>query len=333
MLREWRNSDGGWGGQSAEGSGIEYTALAVTTLFELGDGRFVPTKAACEALEKSSSEVDDLRTERDQLQAKLRSEVDSLCGDIHKDRNQLREQVEDHLSQIAKLNKRIITHESEKESLRETIQDITKELERRERRERKDGTVGIESPTLTARVDLFGRLQLLLLAFAGIFAAMAAYFLGAGYTLIVVIALSSGSVAALLSAIYSGALRSRNLRRIELLQQDVLRRQLELEALKEGAVDRPPHLGSARIDELLDSFRYVTEDYPAEVREELLYRLLREGTDLPYDLTPRFARELVADLNIPSRYSQRLEVWLERALSLDPSSRRLLFLQLRRVIL
>jgi hypothetical protein len=85
--------------------------------------------------------------------------------------------------------------------------------------------------------------------------------------------------------------------------------------------------------DLVDAFRYATDDMPSAVREELMYRLLRDAGEIPSDLSSRYIRDTMLDLGIPPRNSQRLEVWLGRLMELPPDLRRSTILQMRRAIL
>ena len=102
-----------------------------------------------------------------------------------------------------------------------------------------------------------------------------------------------------------------------------------------GARGGPSESPSAkRARRLVNDFMDATNDLPASIREELVYRLAREGADLPPDLFLRFLTELTSkQLRIDRDTNLRLRSWLEEFASVEPPDRRALIVQLRRAIL
>jgi hypothetical protein len=78
----------------------------------------------------------------------------------------------------------------------------------------------------------------------------------------------------------------------------------------------------------------ATEDLPATVREELVYRLARDGADLPPDLLLRPLTELTSkQLRINRVTDRRLRSWMEEFARVEPQDRRALIARLRKAIL
>lgn len=84
---------------------------------------------------------------------------------------------------------------------------------------------------------------------------------------------------------------------------------------------------------LVEEFMDATEDLPASTREELVYRLAREGTDLPPGLFLRFLTELTNQLRIDRDTNRRLRGWIEKFAEIEPQDRHALISQLRRAVL
>lgn len=93
-------------------------------------------------------------------------------------------------------------------------------------------------------------------------------------------------------------------------------------------------VSAKRARRFVDDFMDATEDLPASVREELVYRLAREGADLPSDLFLRFLTELTSKhLRIDRDTDRRLRSWMEEFARVEPQERRALIARLRRIIL
>ncbi|WP_310718386.1 prenyltransferase/squalene oxidase repeat-containing protein [Streptomyces lydicus] len=295
LVRTRMNEDGGWGGGLDDPSGIEYTAAVVMALVESGANRFLPTRVAKEALVDLQLEIREIVAERDSLRDAFERRVLEHCGHIKDERDKLQENLRQASSEVKDLNRRL------------------RELERHAalyRRSAAGMRTGRSAP------------KALLVAAAVILAAIACTPYIFSDTIAAIV---SGILAALLIAggIFYTLERRRNLHRSLALD----------EAIMDHLASGPIVFDKRSMTRLLDDFRYATETLPPGIREELVYRLLREGAYIPPDIGSRYTRELLLELHVPPRESQRLEVWLETIMILDPDSRRAFLTQLRRVIL
>jgi hypothetical protein len=92
--------------------------------------------------------------------------------------------------------------------------------------------------------------------------------------------------------------------------------------------------GARHSRRLVEEFMDATEELPVSAREELVYRLAREGTDLPPALFLRFFNELTSkQLRIDRDTNRRLRAWAEKFAATEPKDRNALIVQLRRTIL
>ena len=315
VLRALMNADGGWGGGAGEISSIEYTAYAVLALLEGGDNRFIPLRVGLEALEKFRSYSQELETERDRLKDDFMGRVEVECGNVVIERDRFKKELQSTQGEIRSLQKELQRQRDRISSLQNSTTNLETELMRAARQADRGRTESFTkiNPVIVAGAALS---VCLLAAFA--------YGLGANWNWLVK-GLLLGGVLAL------GGLTAYMWVRLTALSRRA--RALEIERKHTEDYLSAGSLSSGTIYDLVDDFRYVTDSFPASVREELIYRLLREGVDLPRDIGYRFVRDLMLDMGVPPRQSQRLEVWLERLMSLEPETRRMIMLQLRRAIL
>jgi hypothetical protein len=90
---------------------------------------------------------------------------------------------------------------------------------------------------------------------------------------------------------------------------------------------------SRSVGGILDAFLDVTSSLPISVREELVYRLTRDGVGIPPDLAYRFSRELMIELRISSAESRGLLNWLDLLFSAPAKVREQVVQQLSRSVL
>ncbi|MEV8630691.1 hypothetical protein AB0395_03460 [Streptosporangium sp. NPDC051023] len=96
---------------------------------------------------------------------------------------------------------------------------------------------------------------------------------------------------------------------------------------------KPESPGTREVRRLVDVFMDVTGELSPSVREELVYRLAREGADLPPELFLRFLTELTIKLHIDRETNRRLRPWMETFAKMEPQDRQVLIVQLRQAIL
>ncbi|WP_286253819.1 prenyltransferase/squalene oxidase repeat-containing protein [Streptomyces graminofaciens] len=308
-LRSQINPDGGWGGGTGEVSSVEHTAAAVVALAESGENKFVPVRITRETVNALQSQVAEIASERDSLTEDFEGRILEHCGRVKRERDDFR--------------KRVRQAEARASELEEAVAQLQRGIAERDH-ERLSLMSTIRPAQLMNRRGISRSERLLCIPI----------FILLGVTVAAPYVLKSTEIAAIVSSVSILALvllflywfRRVTYRRNSFLVDRLMAEQLLFEpSLK-------PHR-RVQLDILLDSFRYATEDFPPSIREELVYRLLRDGVDIPQDIGSRYIRELMLDLHIPPRRSQGLEAWLERVMSLDPDNRRILFSQLRRAIL
>ncbi|WP_078940718.1 prenyltransferase/squalene oxidase repeat-containing protein [Streptomyces cellulosae] len=300
LVRTRMNEDGGWGGGPGDPSGIEYTAAVVMALVESGENRFLPTRVVKEALADLQLGIREIVADRDSLRDAFERRVLEHCGHIKHERDGLQEKISQAESEAKALNKRLRELERNAALYRHGLARI------RTGRPLPKALLAAAAVTLVAIV-------------------CAPYFFSDTIATIV-----SGTLAVLLVA--GGVFYALGQRTID--QRRNLHRGLAFdEAVMDLMASTPTLIHKRNMTRLLDDFRYATENLPPGTREELVYRLLREGAHIPPDIGPRYIRELLLELHIPPRESQRLEVWLETIMILEPDGRRALLTQLRRVIL
>jgi len=333
-LRSAMNKDGGWGGALGEPSNIEYTCYAIMSLIESGVNRFVPFVAASEALMASERKITELSAERDSLAEQFENRVEELCGRVAEERDKLRDQVRAERARMRSLQARL-----EKDSKR--VESMELQLAEQRTRGGYD-TLLQQEPVLRilSRADRVLPIALISVGTLCITLALALLLLDPGMSWIAssvigVVGLGlfvAGSIWVYHQVRISSLVRRR-------YRHSVMLRGSELWPGGEtvlGSGRTPSVLGpgwAAAEDDLVDQFRYAGEELRGDVREELIYRLLRDGADIPRTSAGTYIRETVLELGIPPRSSQRLEAWLERLFTLDVDSRRSVIRQLRRAIL
>jgi hypothetical protein len=90
---------------------------------------------------------------------------------------------------------------------------------------------------------------------------------------------------------------------------------------------------SSELSTLRYAFLDITDDLSPRLREEIVYRLFTDLVDLPADIGRRYAQDLIVRFKIVPRTRREVLSWIDEALRLSPSDRRILFDQIRRTIL
>ncbi|MGV9373095.1 hypothetical protein [Micromonospora tulbaghiae] len=319
LLTSFMNVDGGWGVQRGEVSGTEYTALALGALVESGVGRFVPCRAAEKVILQITARAEALEAERDRLKQDFDDRVEQQCGRVLRERDKLRQEIEDVKTKVSQFEHRLrlerlesyrLRHRTEA-SLRESVAAVTEPV-----------TV----PTFVRQLMRGSLLPLLLgtlvagtLLTSGYLLADDGSSLGSVFIGAALAALGIGAGGVVINFVNQYFERRRLLaKRVERLE--------DLGPTEVTSEDTP-------IGALAALFRYATEDLPPDLCEEIVYRLIRQGADMPPEYGRRFASDLLVQMHIPPRYSVRLEAWLDEWLQLKPSSRRAVLTQLRRHLL
>lgn len=326
-LRGVMNPDGGWGGGSGETSSIEYTSHVVISFLERGDNRFVPLRTAADAIRIAEQQIQALTAERDRLSHQFEDRVEERCGRVVEERDELRAQLRVETTSIKRLQTQ---HQRDVAQLKKAkVQQEALKQEVLALRSRQHNITSGSPPAFVTRASQRSQISALILCTLGLVG------VSTGVSLIFdnrrwigVASISASMVFTLLviaylfrrqHMLYSRAVRSaaRGLRDMEIFR---------------SPVSEEFSSSSFLYDDIVDSFRYAADRFTADVREQLIYRLLRDAAEIPSDLSKRYVRDIVLDLKISPRESQRLEVWLERLLDLEPMARRRAILEVRRTI-
>ena len=298
LLRSRQCPDGGWTGTEAShgSSSFEHTAAAITALAESGCCRYVPLLAGRGVIRQLTKSLDEVTQREAALEDDIQGQVEERVGQALTDRDQLRKQLKNRETELRNRETELKKRQAEIARLR--LIEYGEEIEPKSR--------------LTLRLPTWLR---------PIWVALTVQFIGIAVVVLAVFPKSFGTV----SKYALGAIGA-----ILLIMGFVLQWR-DMRSYSPPSLPESPSIGRSR--RLVGEFMDATEDLSTSAREELVYRLAREGTDLPPRLFVRFLTELTNQLKIDRETSRRLRGWMEKFATMEPQDRQALISQLRRAVL
>jgi len=283
------NRDGGWGGARDAPSTVEYTALAVISLVAAGLTSFVPTRLAVDALEAVDTQTEAVRLEMQELHKSLDLEVNQRCGEIARERDDLRERLrgveqqrQDALTRVEDLERLISWY-----SLRFTISE--------------------SSATRSA----------ILRAIAGSFAFVAC---GLAVGLVVyTVTTHAGLITESLTASVLGALFVL----VVILAYNERQRYRDFRT-RAALGDPDEFLADPISRRLRRDFVMMSEGWPRSVRNEIAFYLYAEVLSAPPDIALRLVDSLAFRVGLDEIELAELRGWVGKTTQLSPPARRAL---------
>jgi hypothetical protein len=297
-----RNSDGGWGGDFGEPSNIECTSLALVALVTSGAARFVPASLAMVALEDLNEHIATSTTELSELRDRFDAQVQLHCGQVVSERDQLNKKIAGLQVELRRAQVLLTTAEAQPEAIRR-LAPVLMAASRRE------GIV-VRNPYVIVSLGV----------------AAAALGIVASY-------ISEGSVNWWIPLVYSVVIPMMSMAMIYIVPKRFIHSNREPTTFADDSGNIPdiPELESGVIRRLRRDFLRLSEEWPVSLREEVTYRLFAELIRLPADIAGRYVEDLVIRLGMRGENRERFEQWARAVAKLTPSSRRILFEQIRRM--
>ena len=87
------------------------------------------------------------------------------------------------------------------------------------------------------------------------------------------------------------------------------------------------------LSDLRRGLQFIVEDWPSTTREELRYVLYESFLSVPSDVAARRAEQVASDLGIPAKDTAQFSAWASAVGALPEDERRVLFDQVRRILL
>ena len=307
LLRSRQRADGGWATAEPDSgnSSVEHTATAITALAESGACRFVPLIATRSIIHELTISLDRATKRQAALEEDIESQVEERINQALKERQQLRRRVKEREAEIKRLRE---------------LHEIS--LERVARLEDELGSVRKSSQTSF-------RIRPYWLSYYWSRIIAAGLILGVGITVAFLLVPSkeyiilTPIITAVVAVIGIGVTLNLQIRAREAAEESSLAMRQYQQGSRNARYTRY----------LVDEFVSITADVPPSTKEELVYRLAREGTDLPPDLFLRFLTELTSGQLHIRDPDQRLRSWMEEFSTLGLQDRNALIAQLRQAIL
>lgn len=303
-----QREDGGWSSTADTPSTVDHTAMVVIALISSGELRLVPWRLAWEATSSLEEAVrrtqDQHRTSKETVLEAVRREVPALVA-----ANERFEKERDEALQIA---------------------DKTRALELENLRLRRVAAPSLYSTRILTS-DRLGVRTLTLALVAGISAVLLAMVLVLSLTESLVLAkdvkivLASVAMVAVIGVLTATLALGRQNRRILADLDDVTARSVDSEyAELKGSS------GQRALARLRAVFIDISEQWPPDVREEVLFALHERLADVPISIAGRVATDIMKRLGVvvPERQLEFAE-WLEAVALLRPIDRQVLFDLLR----
>ena len=280
-LYERVNSDGGWGAVKGEPSNVEHTALSTIALSSAGENKFVPFRLVNATLETAESEIIKLRNERDRLSEDIDQRVKDEIQNIIKDRKKLQKEVNSYKEEVSSLESRVSEMRSELKAVKTKREFIVPEI--------KHAPAGSTYFFRKVNVSI---ITSLLIAIVVIMSAY--FFIGTGWLFVGVVV---ATITATLSLIYTLQFRQF--------------RSLRLYKLRFGP----------EISRIVYELTHLLAEWPPSKREDFIFRLVREGENIPSDEFGDYAIYLSEKYGERESQVRQLQEIMYRFMSLPPSAR------------
>ncbi len=306
LTRRQDPDTGGWPSKPKRDGTVEATALAVLALTIAGAHDHVPLNLAQAVLDAARNEVAEISNERDRLRADVEVQVKDEIGHVMAQRKELL---------------------AERDRLK-TDADQAKELRVQVDRLQRIADPVIYQETIMRPSGLPARTQLIgLMGAAGaiIGVVLGALQLTSDTALSVTVGVALAFAAAAVTFI--------SLRQFE-LQRQLRVRQLTAERARSQWMTPPRGLGQeSLIDSLRTALPDITSNWSAAATNELAYILYDEFGSAPSDVARRRAEQVALRLGAPRETVPQFSSWAAAVGLLDEDERRVLFDQLRRLLL
>jgi hypothetical protein len=293
---------GGWPTQPDRDAAVEPSALAVLALTEAGARDHVPFRLAETILAVAREQVAGISDERNRLQSDVSSQVQAQIDEVMADR------------------KRLI---GERESWRHTGEENARLREEVRYLRRIADPVAYEDALFDKQLSYRARTATLgVIAAIAIVAGAVAVWLPSRIGLAAI----GATVALLGSGLALYWQRDLSVRRYGALRRATQRAREQWDEVAIGEIDAP--IGSLR-SALID----ITSEWRPSAREELAYVLYEEFLDAPSDIARRRSEQVALRLGAPPSSIAEFARWAGAVGLLDESERRVLFDQVRRLLL
>ncbi len=314
-VRSLINEDGGCGAVPGSASSIEYTARAVTSLVAAGAGNYVPAGLARLALLDADSELTNAVRERDDARANVGAQAQEICSGVMTERERLQDQVDGLKKQLIRAHRKL-----------RSMRDMESRFNY------PDIVAGADLRLRSVRSSAY-KTGFIVLLITGIILAITIvtnrlFTIGSSKrqewfgisSILVAIPIIFALISIVSSFILARSTRSKRASPDETNMNELWELSNKGRDLRSSDVPQ----GQLRLIEALWQFREVTEDLPASVREELVYRLLYRMPDLPRDIAPRFATEILLSLKAEHKTARAVERWVDKLATYPPTERRII---------
>lgn len=319
-----QNGDGGWGGALSEPSTVENTALNMMALIAAGEAQFLPVRLAVAAMEQAEQILTVATAERDKLKEGFDRELEVRSGQLVRELKDLRKQNEELRAKNEQLRTKNDELRISNEESRAKIAEMRVRLDR--------SFSGLSPETLDVTkvvVDQQRSRRFLIISTAVMLIVSTAALATSGNMKWIGWALLSAAIA--MSILVLSDYFARRYRRLNKSLERVLQERFEVSraGTRYDIPDEPLGVSSRRF---VEPFLRINARIPPSVREELLYRLFSDFPEMPPEIVPRYARDLVLRLSLPPDEGYPLMEWLERMSTLPPGERRVLLDSITRAI-